>query len=45
MNAPNLNSDQKNEVLESLDILTKELFQKPENRKKSLANSLMKSIQ
>jgi len=39
-----LEDTQKNEVLESLDIITKELFQKPENRKKSVVKVLMGQI-
>ncbi len=39
-----LDDSQKSEVLESLDIITKELFQKPENRKKSVAKVLMGQI-
>lgn len=39
-----LEKEQKSEVLESLDIITKELYQKPENRKKSVAKTLMAGI-
>lgn len=39
-----LTDDQKNQVLESLDVITKELFQKPENRKKSVAQTLIEKI-
>lgn len=39
-----LNDAQKSEVLESLDIITKELFQKPESRKKSVVKVLMGQI-
>ena len=39
-----LSGMQKNEVLESLDVITKELFQKPENRKKTLVNKLFNQI-
>lgn len=39
-----LSKDQQTEILESLDVITKELFQKPENRKKSLVNNLMSII-
>lgn len=44
MDESSLTSDQKNEVLESLNVLIKELLEKPENRKKSLANSLIRWI-
>jgi len=36
-----LTNDQQTEILESLDVITKELFQKPESRKKSVVKSLM----
>ncbi len=39
-----LAKDEKSEVLESLDIITKELYQKPENRKKSVVKTLMIGI-
>ena len=39
-----INDTQKGEVLESLDIITKELFQKPESRKKSVVKVLMGQI-
>lgn len=39
-----LSDIQKNEVLESLDVITKELFQKSENRKKTLVNKLFEQI-
>jgi len=39
-----LTDDQKEEVLESLDVITKELFQKPEVRKKAVAKTLMTQI-
>lgn len=39
-----LKQEQKGEVLESLDIITKELYQKPENRKKSVTKTLMAGI-
>ncbi|MEK7172619.1 MAG: hypothetical protein AAB740_01415 [Patescibacteria group bacterium] len=44
LNESNLTKDQQNEVLESLDIITKELFQKPENRRKTVVNTLMGGI-
>ena len=40
----NLNDGQKTQILESLDSVTKELFQKPETRKKSVANILLAGI-
>jgi hypothetical protein len=39
-----LKQEQRGEVLESLDIITKELYQKPENRKKSVAKTLLAGI-
>ena len=39
-----LDKEKKQEVLESLDIITKELFQKPEMRKKAIAKALMNGI-
>lgn len=39
-----LEIEKKSEVLESLDIITKELYQKPENRKKSVVKNLMIGI-
>lgn len=39
-----LDNTQKIEVLESLDTITKELFQKPESRKKSVVKALMTQI-
>ena len=44
LNASELQKEQKDEVLESLDLITKELFQKPESRKKTVAKSLMAGI-
>lgn len=41
---PCLIKDQQDEILESLDIITKELFQKPENRKKNVVKNLMQGI-
>lgn len=39
-----LDNAQKSEVLESLDVITKELFQKPESRRKSVVKVLMDQI-
>lgn len=39
-----LTDDQKTQVLESLDVITKELFQKPENRRKTVADTLFDKI-
>ena len=39
-----LNDDNKKQVLESLDVVTRELFQKPENRKKSVVKTLIGQI-
>lgn len=39
-----LDKDQQSEVLESLDVITKELFQNPENRKKTVAKTLLAGI-
>jgi hypothetical protein len=36
----NLTDDQKTQVLESLDFITKELFQKSENRKRTIVSTL-----
>lgn len=44
LNAMELQKEQKDEVLESLDVITKELFQKPESRKNTVAKSLMAGI-
>lgn len=44
LNEESLTDDQKNETLESLDVITKELFQKPETRKKSVAKILFEKI-
>ena len=44
INDDNLAKEQQNEVLESLDVITKELFQKPENRKKTVAKTLLIGI-
>lgn len=39
-----LTGEQKNDVVESLDFLSKELFRKPEQRKKSIAKILIQKI-
>ncbi|OGY31501.1 MAG: hypothetical protein A2805_01585 [Candidatus Andersenbacteria bacterium RIFCSPHIGHO2_01_FULL_46_36] len=39
-----LSKEQQSEVLESLDVITKELFQKSENRKKTVIKTLMSGI-
>lgn len=40
----NLSKEQQSEVLESLDVITKELFQKPESRRKTVIKTLMSGI-
>jgi hypothetical protein len=44
LNEQKLTKVQQNEVLESLDVITKELFQKPENRRNTVAKTLMNGI-
>lgn len=44
LNESVLEKEQKSEVLESLDIIAKELYQKPENRKKSVVKTLIAGI-
>ncbi len=44
LNEPSLTKEQQAEVLESLDLITKELFQKPEKRKLAVAKILMNGI-
>jgi len=39
-----LTKEQQGEILESLDVVTKELFQKPENRRNTVAKTLMNGI-
>ena len=40
----NLSKEQQSEILESLDVITKELFQKSKNRKKTVVKTLMTAI-
>lgn len=44
LNEQKLTKEQQSEVLESLDVITKELLQKPENRKKAVVKALMSGI-
>lgn len=44
LNEEGLSKEQKQEILESLDLVTKELFQEPENRKKAIVKTLMNGI-
>jgi len=39
-----LTKEQQSEIFESLDVITKELFEKPENRKKVVVKTLMSGI-
>lgn len=44
LNEQILTKEQQSEVLESLDVITKELFQKPESRRKTVVKTLMSGI-
>lgn len=44
LNEVNLTKEQQSEILESLDVVTRELFQKPENRRNAVAKTLMSGI-
>jgi len=44
LNEQSITKEQQSEVLESLDLITKELFQKPESRRKAVVKTLMSGI-
>ena len=44
LNDKTFEAQQKDEILESLDVITNELFQKPENRKKTLVKGMFDRI-